>query len=84
MEEVIGNGQIAPTNQEMVGDEVNQQTRSIDDIITECREFIRLKNLNARERCPDVGKPMYLVSKAWLRRYKDYILHTDIKRNNKP
>lgn len=27
---------------------------------------------------------MYLVSKAWLRKYKDYILLPDVKRNNKP
>jgi hypothetical protein len=52
--------------------------------VTECREFIRLKNASERERIPDVGKPAYLVSKAWLKRYKEYILHHDVKRNNKP
>lgn len=27
---------------------------------------------------------MYLVSKIWLKKYKDYILYSDVKKNNKP
>lgn len=27
---------------------------------------------------------MYLLSKKWLRKYKDYVLYSDVKRNNKP
>lgn len=27
---------------------------------------------------------MYVLSKTWLRRYKEYILMQDVKRNNKP
>jgi acyl carrier protein phosphodiesterase len=58
--------------------------RTLDDIVSECREYIMKRNASARERVPDVGKPMYLISKAWLKRYKEYILMADVKRNNKP
>jgi hypothetical protein len=27
---------------------------------------------------------MYLVSKRWLRVYKEYVFYGDVKRNNKP
>lgn len=56
----------------------------MDDLVTECREYIMRRNASARERVPEAGKPMYLISKTWLRRYKDYILMADVKRNNKP
>jgi hypothetical protein len=52
--------------------------------VAECREFIRLKNLNSRERNPDAGSSLYLISKRWLKAYKEYIFYDDVKRNNKP
>ena len=64
--------------------EPNQQQRTLDDLVTECREYIMRRNASARERVPEAGKPMYLISKTWLRRYKEYILMADVKRNNKP
>ena len=36
------------------------------------------------ERNPAVGKPSYLISKQWLKEYKDYVFYGDVKRNNKP
>ncbi len=48
--------------------------RTLDDIVSECREYIMRRNASARERVPDAGKPMYVLSKTWLRRYKEYIL----------
>ena len=48
--------------------------RTLDDIVSECREYIMRRNASARERVPEAGKPMYLLSKTWLRRYKEYIL----------
>ena len=56
----------------------------MDDLVTECREYIVKRNASARERVPEAGKPMYLISKTWLKRYKEYILMADVKRNNKP
>ena len=61
-----------------------QPQRTLDDVINECREYISKRNASARERVPDAGKPMYLVSKTWLKNYKEYILMADVKRNNKP
>lgn len=57
---------------------------TLEQLITECREFIRLKNQNSRERNPDAGTPLFLVSKRWLAAYKQYIFYDDVKRNNKP
>jgi len=61
-----------------------QPQRTLDDVISECREYLMKRNASARERVPDAGKPMYLVSKTWLKKYKQYILLADVKRNNKP
>lgn len=58
--------------------------RSLEDLVNECREFIVLKNKNRNERNSAVGTPSYIVSKQWLKKYKEYILYTDVKRNNKP
>jgi hypothetical protein len=48
--------------------------RTLDDIVYECREYIMRRNASARERVPEAGKPMYVLSKTWLKRYKEYIL----------
>ena len=58
--------------------------REIDDIIKECREFIQLKKQCKQSRNADAGTPAYLVSKAWLQKYKKYIYYQEIKRNMKP
>lgn len=60
------------------------QTPTLEQLVAECREFIRLKNLNSRERNPDAGSSLYLISKRWLKAYKEYIFYNDVKRNNKP
>jgi hypothetical protein len=36
------------------------------------------------ERTPASGKPAFLVSKQWLKKYKKFILYQDVKSNNKP
>ena len=36
------------------------------------------------ERIPQSGAPMYLLSKTWLKAYKEYICYADVKKNNKP
>jgi hypothetical protein len=56
----------------------------LEQLIIECREFISLKNKNSRERNPDAGTSLFLVSKTWLKAYKEYIFYDDVKRNNKP
>ena len=43
-----------------------------------------LKNQNSRERNPDAGTSLYLLSKKWLTAYKNYIFYDAVKRNNKP
>ena len=63
---------------------LSEQQRTLEETIKECREYIQLKNKNSMERNPQVGAAMYLLSKEWLRRYKTYILYSDVKRNNKP
>jgi hypothetical protein len=66
------------------GSQQQHAQRTLDDLVTECREYIVKRNASARERVPEAGKPMYLISKTWLKRYKEYILMADVKRNNKP
>jgi hypothetical protein len=36
------------------------------------------------ERNPTVGKPSYLISKEWLKKYKQYVFYSEVKRHNKP
>lgn len=57
--------------------------RTVEDIVTECREFIGLKAKSGRERL-DIGKQQYLLSKKWMNAYKEYIMYAEVKRNNKP
>jgi hypothetical protein len=59
-------------------------SRTLEDLIEECKQFIQLKNKNRMERNPPVGNPSYLVSKTWLKKYKQYIFYSDVKRHNKP
>jgi hypothetical protein len=54
--------------------QVTPAVRTLDEVVAECKEYILKRNASARERVPDAGKPMYLMSKTWLRRYKEYIL----------
>jgi hypothetical protein len=51
--------------------------------VKEAREFIGLKNKSNRERF-EPGQSAYLINKEWLKAYKQYICHADVKRNNKP
>lgn len=59
-------------------------SRTIEDLVEECKQFIQLKNKNSMERNPGVGKPSYLISKLWWKKYKQYVLYSDVKRHNKP
>lgn len=58
--------------------------RELEDIVNECKEFIKLKKLHRQSRYPDAGQPAYLISSEWLQKYKKYILHRKIKANSKP
>jgi hypothetical protein len=42
-----------------------------------------LKNKCERERF-ESGDSAYIISKEWLKKYKQYILYKEVKRNNKP
>lgn len=57
--------------------------RTLDDLVKECREFIGLRNKSERERL-EPGTPAFLLSKTWIKKYKEYIFYNDVKRNNKP
>jgi hypothetical protein len=57
----------------------SKATQKLEQIVSECREFIRLKKLNSRERNPDAGSSLYLISKRWLKAYKEYIFYDDVK-----
>lgn len=58
--------------------------RSLEDLITECKAFITLKNKNRTERNPPVGQAAYLINKKWWRNYKQYIFYREVKSNTKP
>lgn len=36
------------------------------------------------ERNPAVGKPAYIITKKWWKKYKEYVHYKDVKRHNKP
>jgi len=59
-------------------------SRTLEDLVDECKQFIQLKNKNRHERNPPVGQPSFLVSKAWWRRYKDYVFYKEVKSHSKP
>ena len=52
-------------------------------MVAECRKYIAVKDQNKRARYTN-GETVYLLSKNWLRKYKEYVLYSDVKRNNKP
>jgi hypothetical protein len=58
--------------------------RDLEDLIKEGKEFNELNRQYKYNRFPSAGTPGYLVSKVWLRKYKQYILSRDIKLNRKP
>ncbi len=58
--------------------------RDLDSIVTECKEFIKLKQIHSNSRYPDPGQPAFLISTNWLQKYKKYILHREIKAQSKP
>jgi|LauGreDrversion4_2_1035121.scaffolds.fasta_scaffold94670_3 hypothetical protein len=60
------------------------ENRTLEEIIKECREYIQLKNRSNMERNPEPGTPVYLISKNWLKVYKQSIFYAEVKRNNKP
>ena len=59
------------------------QLRQLDDLVKEAQTFMGLKNKCERERF-ESGDSAYIIAKEWLKKYKLYILHKDVKRNNKP
>lgn len=59
-------------------------SRTIEDLVEECKQFIILKNKNQMERNPPVGKASYVISKAWWKKYKQYVFYNEVKRHNKP
>ena len=61
-----------------------QQQITLEDLVTECKEYIVLKNKNRLERNPVAGTSQYLLCKEWLKNYKHYIYYQDVKRNSKP
>ena len=40
--------------------------RDMEDIINECKEFLKLKKQHKQNKYPTAGAPAYLVSKKWL------------------
>ena len=53
-------------------------------LVNECREYMKLKALNRSSSFLSQGSPAYLISKEWLKKYKEYILIQDVKRHKKP
>ena len=43
-----------------------------------------LKNRSEQQRNPAPGKSVFIVAKTWLKKYKEYIFYSDVKRHNKP
>jgi hypothetical protein len=58
--------------------------RDLDDLIKEGKEFYEMNRQYKYNKFPSAGTPAYLVSKKWLKKYKQYILLRDIKLNRKP
>eukprot|EP00347_Sterkiella_histriomuscorum_P018454 403345455 len=59
-------------------------SRTVEDLVDECKQFIALKNKNSMERNPAVGKPSFLINKTWWRNYKIYVFYKDVNSHNKP
>lgn len=58
--------------------------RDLEDLFKEAKEFLQLNRQNKQSSFPKAGTACYLVSKKWIRKYKEYILYKDLKINRKP
>ena len=58
--------------------------QQVDNLIKECREWIRMKRAYDNARYPDAGTSAYVVSGEWLAKYKKYICYDVMKFNNTP
>jgi DUSP domain len=60
------------------------QEVTLEQLVNECKEFTMLKNRSDNERNPAPGKAVFILSKTWLKKYKEYVFYSDVKRHNKP
>jgi len=51
--------------------------------LAEGKEFVKLKNASDTERAQN-GTPAYLVSRAWLEKYKAFCFYKDIRFGSQP
>lgn len=48
-------------------------------LVEECKEFMRLSEMNKRSSFLPQGSPAYIVSKRWLKKYKEYLCLKEVK-----
>ena len=53
-------------------------------LVDECKEFMRLSEMNKRSSFLPQGSPAYIVSKRWLKKYKEYLCLKEVKSRKKP
>lgn len=55
-----------------------------EKLVKEGHEFFKLRRKFKSEPNPEVGKPGYLISVAWIQRYKKYVFYDRISRSQVP
>lgn len=58
--------------------------QTIDQLVQEAKDFLRLKRKFKQQALPDQGSVAYLVSRNWLAKYKKFLFYNEIKNNMKP
>ena len=53
-------------------------------MIKEGKKFCISMKAYENERFPDAGTPAYIISKAWLSKYKKYVFYDALKYNGTP
>lgn len=58
--------------------------QTLDQLVQEAKDFFRLKRKLKQTAAPEADTPAYLLSRKWLRRYKQFLFYNEIKNNMKP
>ena len=57
---------------------------AIEQLISEGREYARIKRNHDTSRLPQAGTAAYLISVPWMDAYEKYVCYDDIRFNMKP
>ena len=57
--------------------------RDLEDIAKECTEFMEIKRQYRYNKFPQAGSPCYIISRTWIKKYKNFINYKYTKKGIK-